>query len=255
MLAIERRNAILNELMENKKVLVGELGALFDVSEETIRRDLEKLESEGLVKKTYGGAVLNEGFNKDFSHNSRHKANVSAKQAIAELILPMVKDGDTVILDSSTTSLFVARSIKVRRNLTVITNSLEIVLELNDRKGWKVFSTGGQLKEGAAYFTGALAFDMLSRYNGNLAVFSVKALDIERGMTDSNEWDARFKTAIAKSASRVVLAVDSSKFNRLSFVKAGDFSDIDVMVTEKAPDSAWIEKMKEEKVALIWPDL
>ena len=136
MLAAERRNRILEKVHENKKVIVNELSKEFDVSEETIRRDLDKLEEDGHVIKSYGGAVLNEKSSIDLPFNIRWKSNPSGKQKIADLISDEITDGDHIILDASTTAVFIAKNIKQKRHLTVITNSIEILLELSDVSGF-----------------------------------------------------------------------------------------------------------------------
>ena len=130
MLAIERRNAILEKLQVERRVVVSELSALYDVSEETIRRDLDKLENDGYAIKSYGGAVINENSNLDLPYNVRKNTNVLGKQKIAALISEMVHDGDNIMLDASSTAVAIAKAIKNKKDLTVITNSLEIALEL-----------------------------------------------------------------------------------------------------------------------------
>lgn len=148
MLALERRNLILEKLQEDKKVVVSSLSRQFGVSEETIRRDLEKLEADGFAIKSYGGAVLNENSNIDMPFGIRKNKNVSAKQKIAELTAKLVDDDDQIMLDASTTAVFIARALKQKARLTVVTNSIEVLLELAEMPGWSVISTGGKLKEG-----------------------------------------------------------------------------------------------------------
>ena len=147
MLALERRNLILEKLQAEKRVVVSELSQLYDVSEETIRRDLDKLEKEGLAIKSYGGAVINEDVSIDLPFNVRKNQNVTGKQKMAELAASLVKDGDHIFLDASTTAVFVAKALKEKERLTVITNSMEILLELADVSGWNIISTGGVMKE------------------------------------------------------------------------------------------------------------
>ena len=130
MLAIERRNAILEKLQVERRVVVSELSALYDVSEETIRRDLDKLENDGYAIKSYGGAVINENSNLDLPYNVRKNTNVLGKQKIASLISEMIHDGENIMLDASSTAVAIAKAIKNKKDLTVITNSLEIALEL-----------------------------------------------------------------------------------------------------------------------------
>ena len=112
MLALERRNLILEKLQEEKRVVVSELSQLYSVSEETIRRDLDKLEKEGLAIKSYGGAVINEDFSIDLPFNVRKNQNVAGKQKMAELAASLVNEGDHIFLDASTTAVFSGKSIK-----------------------------------------------------------------------------------------------------------------------------------------------
>ena len=154
MLAIERRNAILAKISLTGKVLVSDLSRDFGVTEETIRRDLEKLDHDGLVTKTYGGAVKNENYNIDLPFHVRQQENIEKKQHIATLIAAMIHDGDYIMLDSSTTALYVIRSILNLKKITLITNSIEILIELCNKTDWNIISTGGVLKEGGLSLLG-----------------------------------------------------------------------------------------------------
>ncbi len=251
MLAIERRNAIVTKVSSEGKVLVADLAKEFDVTEETIRRDLEKLDNDGLVRKTYGGAIKNESFNIDLPFHVRKQTNVESKQKIAALIGEMINDGDYIMLDASTTALCVIKNILNKKNITLITNSIEILLELCNKPEWNVLSTGGMLKEGGLSLVGYQAEKMISGFHVDTAICSCKGLDETNGITDSNERDAEIKKAFFRSANKRVLAADSSKFDRSSFVKVCGFSDIDVVVTEKYPGDTWAERLKQNNIELI----
>ena len=119
MLALERRNLILEKLQSEKRVVVSELSQMFDVSEETIRRDLDKLEKEGLATKSYGGAVINEDVGIDLPFNVRKNQNVAGKQKMAEITASLVQEGDHIFLDASTTAVFVAKALKEKERLTI----------------------------------------------------------------------------------------------------------------------------------------
>ena len=146
MLAAERRGLILEKLHEEKSVVVSELSREFEVSEETIRRDLEKLSEEGQVVKSYGGAVINENTSIDMPFNVRKKKNIAGKQAIADIIKGLIDDGDHIILDPSTTAVFIAKALKEKKHLTVITNSIEVMIELSDVSDWNIISSGGSMR-------------------------------------------------------------------------------------------------------------
>ncbi len=252
MLAIERRNAILAKLSLEGKVIVSELSLEFDVTEETIRRDLEKLDKEGLAQKTYGGAVLNHGLNTDLPFTVRKRSNVEQKEKIAEKISQMIHDGDYIMLDSSSTAIYVTKYIKNLKNITLITNSVETLIELADKENWNVLSTGGTLKPGALSLLGTTAERMVRSFHVDLAVCSSKGLDLGMGITDSNEKDSEIKRAIFSSATRKILAVDSSKFDKISFVRVGDITDVDTIVTDSAPSERWIDYLKDKNVELIY---
>lgn len=252
MLAIERRNAILAKLNAQGKVIVTDLSREFDVTEETIRRDLEKLDNEGLAKKTYGGAVVNQNLNIDLPFNVRKRANVELKQKIAEKIAEMIHDGDYIMLDASSTAIYVTKCIADRKNITLITNSVEIMLELADKSDWNILSTGGSLKKGALSLVGASAERMIRGFHVDLAVCSSKGIDLNMGVTDSNEKDSEIKRAIFGAANRKILAVDSTKFDKISFVHVCDMADIDVVVTDSQPSERWIEHFKDKDVELVY---
>lgn len=246
MLAIERRNRTMEKLQAEKKVVVSELSKLFGVSEETIRRDLEKLENEGLVTKSYGGAVLNESTNIDLPFNIRKNRNVDKKLKIADLMAERIHDGDMLMLDASSTAVFIAKKIKDRKNMTIITNSIEITLELADMHDWHVLSTGGIVKEGSLALVGPHTDQMIKCFHVDKAIVSCKGLDIEKGITDSNEMHAETKKTMFASANEKILAIDSTKFDRISFTKIGELKDIDMIITDKDPGEQWrtqFEKM------------
>ncbi len=251
MLAIERRNAILAKLSVEGKVIVADLSRDFGVTEETIRRDLEKLDNEGLAKKTYGGAVANQTVNVDLPYSVRKRSNVERKQRIAEKIGEMIHDGDYIMLDASSTAIFVIKYIKQLKNITLITNSVEIMLELADKEGWNILSTGGSLKEGALSLVGASAEKMIRGFHVNLAVCSSKGIDISMGITDSNEKDSQIKQAIFAAADRRILAIDGTKFDKISFVKVCDIRDVDTVVTDEPPSERWIEYFRDNGVELV----
>ncbi|MGN1320899.1 MAG: DeoR/GlpR family DNA-binding transcription regulator [Acutalibacteraceae bacterium] len=252
MLAIERRNAILSKLYLDGKVIVSELSTEFDVTEETIRRDLEKLDKEGLVKKTYGGAVLVQNFSTDLPHSVRKRANVEAKQTIAEKISHMISDGDCIMIDSSSTVLYLLPFIKNLKNITLITNSVEALIELSDKDDWNIFSTGGKLKRGSLSLVGPSAEKMICGFHVDYAICSAKGIDLNMGITDSNEKDSEIKQEIFASAEHKVLAVDSTKFDKISLIKVCDITNVDTIVTESEPSSNWVEYLKSVNVNLIY---
>ena len=226
MLALERRNLILEKLQAEKRVVVSELSQLYDVSEETIRRDLDKLEKEGLAIKSYGGAVINEDVSIDLPFNVRKNQNVTGKQKMAELAASLVKDGDHIFLDASTTAVFVAKALKEKERLTVITNSMEILLELADVSGWNIISTGGVMKEGYLAFLGSKTDESIRSY---------------------------YVDKVICSGRKRILVVDSSKFDQTAFSVAGSMKEVDIIVTDKEPTERWKKHFEKFNVKCLYP--
>ena len=254
MLAIERRNAILEKLQAERRVVVSELSILFDVSEETIRRDLEKLENEGYAIKSYGGAVLNENANLDLPFNIRKNKNVIGKQKIAELLSDIIHDGDYLFLDASSTAVAIAKAIKHKKDITIITNSLEIAIELLEVPDCKVISTGGEIVSTAFGLVGHVTDKTIRSYYVDKAIVSSKGFELEKGFTDSDERHAANKRSMLESAKMKILAIDSSKFDRVAFAKIGDLRDVTMIVTDEKPADEWLKKMEEYQVECIYPE-
>ena len=254
MLAAERRNEILSILKEEGRVIVADLSKKYDVTEETIRRDLEKLENDGYAERTYGGAVLRGSEKDEVPFLMRKRENVEAKMRIATSLSQMINDGDRIMLDASTTALFVAKQIRDKKNITVITNSIEILLELSDMPDWKVLSTGGSLKGRALSLLGYQAERMVDGFFLDKAILSCKGVDLQKGFTDSNELDAGIKKQMLGSATKRIMAVDNAKFDHLSFTQVVDFSGIDLLATDKKLSDEWEARLMQSDVEILYTD-
>ena len=254
MLAIERKNEILAKLRTEQRVLVSELSAYYGVTEETIRRDLDKLEKEGFATKTYGGAIWGNSTKTDLSYTIRNKTNVEAKVAIAQLVSQMVQDGDHLMLDDSSTSLYIAKQLKDKKNLTILTYSVEIVMELSAVEGWTILSTGGQLKPDSLSFTGHQVAETLSRFHVDKAILSCKGIDREAGITDSAESHAVSKQAMIRNAREVLLVLDDSKLDKVSFVQIAPLEQADRVVLNRKPSQPWLDHLHALDVQCVYPE-
>jgi len=239
MLAAERRQVILAQLQAEKKVVVSQLSDFFGVSDETIRRDLDLLCKEGLAIKGYGGAIFNEN-GPDLPFSVRKAHHSVEKKKIAELIEGMVSDGDSIILDASTTAVFAAKALKQKKRLTVITNSIEVMIELAEVPDWTVIASGGRLMGDYLAFAGQRAISEISSFCVDKLIFSCKGLDAEKGLFESNDEFSQVKRAMIKAAKTKILAVDSSKFDKIALSKMADIGDVDVVVTDTCPSEAWV---------------
>jgi DeoR/GlpR family transcriptional regulator of sugar metabolism len=252
MLAIERRRKIISLLEERNSVLVPELSKIFNITEETVRRDLEKLEKDGFLKRTYGGAVINDSMNSELPLTIREVTNIEGKLAIGIKVAEYIKDGDTIMLDSSSTALQVARNIKDKRKITVITNSVKVVSELATAKDCNVISTGGNLRVNAMSFVGHMAENSIKNFNVDLAVICSKGIDIKKGITESNEMEAEVKKAMIEAADKTFLVGDFTKFNKVSFVKMLKIENVDMIFTDKKLTEEWEQYASSKNVELIY---
>lgn len=252
MRAKERLDIIKQLVTNNKKVLVSELSDKLDVTEETIRRDLEKLETEGIVTRTYGGAVLNtEGSFDGVNFYNRATINLEEKQKIAIKAMELLKNKTTIAADSSSTVIETLKLIRDRRDIVLLTNSTEVLREFTQSE-LTIVSTGGIFNKNSLSLQGSMAKDMIKRYNVDILLMSCKGLDKEKGALDSNEVEVEFKKVLVKQASEVALLVDHTKFDRSAFMKLVDFENIDYIVTDKCPDEVWLKFFEENKIQVLY---
>lgn len=253
MLAIDRRGEILDRIQQEGSVKVPELSVEFKVTEETIRRDLEKLEAEGHITRTYGGAVLNKGTSADLSINIREGRNPEGKNRIAKKVAELIENGDTIMLDSSTTALFVARHLKDKSRVTLITNSIRIPVEIAGNGGdIEVIVAGGTLRPTSLSLVGKRTSDMLDHYFVNKAIISCKGMDPALGTFEPHEGEAEIKKKMRDNAELLILAADYTKFNRKSFTKTMEARQIDILVTDRQLPPESEEQLKRQNVRVIY---
>lgn len=252
MAAKDRIQAIKQMVANDRKVAVSNLSSIFQVTEETIRRDLEKLEDEGFLTRTYGGAVLNTTALSDNIHfYKRAQSFYEEKQTIARNALPFIKNKTTMAADSSSTAMALLKLLKERNDLTLLTNSAEAFHELAQSE-INVVSTGGELNKNTLSLQGRITKEIISRYHVDIMVLSCKGLDMSSGALDSNEAEAEIKKTMINQATEVALLVDHSKFNRKAFVQLVDFSHITYIITNKTPGAEWIAFCEENNIQLIY---
>ncbi|MCM3782679.1 DeoR/GlpR family DNA-binding transcription regulator [Neobacillus mesonae] len=251
MLAAERRQYIIDIAQNDKRVLVSELSQKFEVTEETIRRDLEKLEKEGILTRTYGGAILNKHSNEDLPFVTRHATNLEIKQKIARKALGFIHDGDTLMMDPSSSSLALIKMLGSRSGLTIITNSAIAMHEVAS-SGHQLISTGGTLRTQSMSLTGTVAQDTVRKYHVDKFVLSCKALSLNKGIMDSNEPESELKRTMLQQAAKVILLADHTKFDKTAFIQLASFANIHVLITDREPDAAWVQLLQEQEIELIY---
>lgn len=234
---VARLTALMKILEERGHCAVAELALHFDVSEETIRRDIRQLERTGRVQKTHGGVSIPSS-ELEAPYRIRLREQSDAKQRIAQHAATMVAEGMTLLLDSGTTCLGLARALAGMRDLTIITNSMEVAHEVLGRPGQRLFVAGGPIKADyhAAFGPEAIAF--CRRFVPDITVLSMGAIDAACGFLDFDSDEAIFKRSILDRSRRVVVLADSTKFARPGFIQVADFADVKTLYTNEAPPPA-----------------
>ncbi len=247
----ERHHMILEALQQHSKVTTNGLSKQAGVSEMTIRRDLELMEKEGVLKRIRGGATAAISRSYEPPYAVRSHLNVAAKERIGKAAAAMLSEGQTCIIDAGTTTLAVAESLCGREGITVCTPSLRIANVLADQAGMRVMLTGGILRHGENSLTGELARTAFSEFRFDVAFLATAGLDLEAGLTEWNLDDAAVKKAMYASAKCTVVAADSSKLGKQAFAHAASLSQLDVLVTDDDAPTEFIEAIKSAGVEVV----
>ncbi len=251
MLAAERRRIISERIKATGQVVVSALSAEYEVSEETIRRDLEWLEKEGIAVRIYGGAVLAGNDRISPPYAIRKNTNVEPKVAIAQLLAEIVKDGDTLMVDESSTAAYAVRAIRHLKNITLITNSLELLRELTGQDSWHVISTGGTLKPDVLAQVGPHALRTVGSYHVSYAILSCRGVNRELGLADSDDEVVQVKQAMIRSCDCPILLADHRKFDRSGLVALGSIGQLKKLITDRLPSPQWQSYLREQGVEVI----
>lgn len=229
-----RLHELLALLEENASCSIADLAQRFEVSEETIRRDVRQLENTGRVRKVHGGVRLPDNVF-EAAYHQRINENAALKRAIGIKAAEMVKDGMTLLIDSGSSAYWVAKALTKARNLTIITNAIEVARELTGRNNARVYFAGGEIHENYCSSFGPEAQNFMRQFTPEIAFFSMGAIEAKRGLLDYFLPEAELKRAIAPLARKIVVLVDSTKFERQGLIRTLDFKDIQVLVTDAEP--------------------
>lgn len=234
MLANDRYNKISEILDRNGSVKSSNLVTVLGVSLETIRRDLDFLEKQGALEKVHGGAIKKDKEEENvLTYSLREEKNIEAKQEAAKIAVNLIKDGEIIALNSSTTNLEIARFIKNKFNhLTVITNSLPIVNELTNTEGIHLILAGGVYNKNEFAFLGEITADFLKNFSVDKAFISVGGISLKRGVTDFLMSEVLVERKMMEIAEQVIVLADSSKLEMNSLIKTCDLSDVDFIITD-----------------------
>lgn len=250
MLVAERYEKIVKLVNERGSIRVTELSTLCDVTEETIRRDLDKLESEGRLRRSHGGAVSLKETRSETPYFERETMHVEEKRTIAEQAVKLIEPGDRIILDASSTAWFMASLVPDVR-LTVLTNSIKVAMELSAKEKIDVISTGGLLTSRSLSYVGPLAERSLAQYHVDKAFISCKGVHLDRGISETNELQAEVKQGMLAAADRVILLADYSKFGLQAFASVAEMSRVHTVVTDAKTKPEDVRRLAELGIEVI----
>jgi DeoR/GlpR family transcriptional regulator of sugar metabolism len=244
MMGEERRGQILQIVRREGRVKVNELAALFNTSEVTIRIDLNELHQRGLLLRSHGGAVLPDTVLRESPVQERLKAHSEEKRRIGEMAASLVKDGETIILDSGTTTLEIARKIKTKQGLQIITNGVNIAVELLDARDAQIFIVGGSLGKDSASITGRFTEDMLDQFSADKLFLSGAGCDPDFGISGAHVEETMVNRAMLRISREIILVADASKFTKRSMARIAPFSEIDTIISDTSLRDETQEKLR-----------
>lgn len=247
MLVAERFDKIVLLVNERGSIRVSELSELCQVTEETIRKDLDRLEALGRLRRSHGGAVsvreqpLNQF---EVSYAEREIQNAEEKQRIAAAAVKLIQPKDRILLDASTTAWYMAHALP-DIPLTVLTSSIRVALALSNKEKIEVISTGGLLAQRSLSFVGPLAEKNLASYYVDKLFLSCKGVHLERGISESNELQARVKQTMLTIAEQTILLADASKFGVQAFTYVAQLSQINHIISDKRLDREILQSFQD----------
>jgi len=246
----ERRKQIMSQLLARKQVTVKELAAAMEVSDATVRRDLKALaDAEGL-RLVHGGATLPR--ERDFSFQARQLRATEEKKVIGELASTLLHEGEHVFLDSGTTCSELVPYAKRMHDITILTNSARLALEL-DASGVQLFLIGGEYRPDRMDTIGPLAVSTLNQVRGYTAFIGADGLSMDFGPSACDLASAHLHRQVVANALATVLLVDHSKFGNASLFQIVDWAQITTVVTDKEPDAGWQQFFDERNMIVVYP--
>jgi len=249
---VERRKKILTILTEHGEVFVDELSAKFNVSEVTIRNDLDQLESKNLLIRARGGALKHEqSVGIDYMISEKNKLNQAEKIKIGKAAANLITESETIILDSGTTTLEIAKNLGEIKSLNVITNAINIVNQLIPNQGVNIIVPGGTLRKKSHSLVGPIAEKNLKNLSVDKAFIGVDGLDPEHGAFTPNIEEASLNQIMIEIAKEVILVADSSKFKRRSLAFICPPNKIDMIVTDDKISKEDLKKLQESGIKVI----
>lgn len=254
LLTPSKRHAEILQILEKEGLItIMRLAERLDVSPETVRRDIRPLAASGVAVKMHGAIGL-PSMAGEAPFERRMRENAEAKRVIARMVAGSIHDGDSVMLDTGTTTSYLARELLLRRRLTVVTNSSDIARTLATVNGNRVHMAGGELRSDSGAAFGNAAIDFISRFSVDHAVISAGAVDAMNGIMDHELAEAEFARVVLSRGRRAVVITDASKFGRRGLVQVCGFDSVNELATERPPTPDIVEAMASAGTRLSLPE-
>ena len=243
---------ILSQIYDDGRIEVKDIANQLSISEATVRRDLRALARNKQIDLVYGGAQLPK--NSDFAFHTKAVREIEAKRKIGRLAARLVEDNDQVFLDSGTTCYQMIHHLKMRNNLSVIANSLNVAAELGQQKGIQVIQIGGTFRPDRSDTVGPLALSVVDQLRGYKAFIGADGLSTDFGVSACDMESAHLYRSVIHHARETILLVDHTKFQAPSLYKITDFDSINKIITDQAPSNEWANFMGEMGIEFICPE-
>ena len=248
----ERKDFILDKIRREKKIKAQEIVQEFNVTMETVRRDLEELEEMGLLRRVYGGAIEGRIYEPEPSYDTRTVTRLSEKQAMAKEAVKLIEDEETVFIDGGTTCLEVAKELaKSDKRIVAITNALTVAEVLLTNSNMKVIILGGVLNQGETTVTNILNHNQIDMFNFQKTIMGAASISPSQGVTDYNLDVTILKKEIIESSDKVIFVADHSKFNKRVRYTVASYNEIDVVITDAETSEDDIRILESDGIEVI----
>lgn len=249
---ISRLNAIEQYVIAKETVSIDELCEVFGVSKNTIRRDLNDLEARGHISKVYGGVTAISAGGVILPAPVRQELNSADKNLIGRLAAAEVKDGDTIFLDSGTTTLCMLRHLTGRKKLTIVTHSLAAMFEASKYENLSLICPGGIYSPPTDSFVGLSTFEALNGMTINKAFMAATGISLESGMTNTTFLEAEIKRGVAHRAASVYLMADNSKLDKEAVISFCQLRDLTAFVTDRRPPERYVDFFRTHGIRVMY---
>ena len=248
-----RQQQILEKIRLNGRMLVNELAGQLQVTEVTIRRDLVCLQKNGLIKKTYGGAVLTAPPEMNISVRYRQTRNLAAKRVVGKLAASLIKDNDLIYLEAGSTCYEIIPYLAQKKSITIICNSLYLMSRLNEMSQHQILLIGGQYRPQRMDMVGPNAEAAIAQLSGFKAFTGADDITIDSGISGSDVVTVSFAKLVLQRAHEVIFVGDHTKFDNPALYKIADIDELDYIVTDEAPSEQWLSAATQKSIKLVYP--